>query len=113
MTRYLVDANLSSRISVWRSDHFEFVADLNDEWTDTEVWNYARSHNLTILTKDSDFAHRIILVDPPPKIVHFRIGNMRLSEYVAFIERHWETIQKYSFEFKLVIVFRDRIEVVR
>lgn len=35
MKKYLVDANLPSKIKVWQTNEFEFVNKINDEWTDS------------------------------------------------------------------------------
>lgn len=112
MKGFLVDANLSRRVDVWRSAAFQFVVDIDDNWSDSEIWNYATSNDLTILTKDADFANRAIISEPPPKIIHFKIGNMRLLEFVSFINVHWEAIKLSSENHKLVSVYRDRIEVI-
>ena len=112
MKKYLVDANLPSKIKIWQSDEFEFVNQINDEWTDSEIWDYARQNNLTIVSKDSDFSHRIIVSVPPPKIIHIKIGNMKLSDFNSAIENLWTKAEKISATHKLVNVFIDRIEAV-
>lgn len=110
MKKYLVDANLPSKISVWQTDEFEFVTNIDDAWSDTAIWNYAKLHNLTIISKDSDFSHRIISAQPPPRIIHIKIGNLRLKEFTFFLERVWDTVAKSSELHKLVNLFIDRIE---
>ena len=78
MTKYLIDVNLPRYIPIWASDEFIHQIDINDEWSDQEIWKYAKDNSLTIITKDSDFSNRIMASSPPPKIIHFRTGNMRL-----------------------------------
>jgi len=112
MSKFLIDVNLPRRIDTWRGVDFEFIVDINDEWTDTEIWEYARLHNLTIVSKDADFSHRIVLAEPPPRIIHIKIGNMRLRDFRSFIELVWNSACVVSSEHKLVNVFRDRIEGV-
>lgn len=112
MKKYLVDANLPSKITVWQTDEFEFVSEINDELTDSEIWDYAKENNLTIITKDSDFSHRSIVSNPPPKIIHIKIGNMKLKDMNSTIENLWEKTKKISENHKLVNVFTDRIEAV-
>ncbi len=112
MKKYLVDANLPSKIKVWRTEEFEFVNQINDEWTDSEIWDYAKQNNLTIISKDSDFSHRIIVSRPPPKIIHIKIGNMKLKDFNSTIEKLWSKAEKISETYKLVNVFIDRIEAV-
>lgn len=113
MKKYLIDANLPSKIKVWQSEEFEFVTDINDEWSDSEIWDYAKSHNLIIVTKDADFSHRIISVNPPPQIIHIKIGNMKLKEFESFINKFWKEAERFSESHKLVNVFSDRIEAVK
>jgi len=88
------------------------VGEINDEWTDSEVWDYAKQHNLIIISKDSDFSHRVIVSNPPPKIIHIKIGNMKLKDFNSTIEKLWERTEKLSENHKLVNVFTDRIEAV-
>jgi len=102
----------SLKIKIWQTDEFEFVSNINDEWSDSEIWEYAETHNLTIVTKDADFSHRIIVSLPPPKIIHLRIGNMKLREFESFINNFWENVEGISQNHKLVNVFLDRIEAV-
>lgn len=89
------------------------MVNINDEWSDTEIWNYAKSNNLTIISKDADFSHRIIASQPPPKIIHIKIGNLKLKSFALFIERVWDAVEKSSEEHKLVNLFIDRIEAVK
>jgi len=112
MIRYLIDANLPRRVSIWQSTDFQFVADINDEWTDSEIWSFAKADSLVIVTKDADFSHRIIASQPPPKVVHIRVGNLRLRDFVSFIEANWRAIDLAAKRGKLINVYRDRIEVV-
>jgi predicted nuclease of predicted toxin-antitoxin system len=112
MKRFLVDANLPSNIDSWKTDEFLFVNDIDSAWTDTEIWRFAASHDLTIISKDADFSHRIIGVSPPPRVIHLKIGNMRLKQFAAFIDRAWNTIEAVARDHKLVNVFADRIEGV-
>ncbi len=43
--------------------------------SDGAVWNYARLHGLTIVSKDSDFFNRSVLIGAPPKVIWVRLGN--------------------------------------
>jgi len=112
MKKYLIDANLPSKIKVWQTNELEFVNKINDEWMDGEIWDYAKQNNLTIISKDADFSHRIMVSNPPPKIIHIKIGNMKLKDFASVIEKIWETAKKISETHKLVNVFIDRIEAI-
>lgn len=74
------------------------------------IWEYAKRHNLTIITKDRDYSDRMLLSNPPPKVIHLRIGNLRMGDFHRFIANNWTEICLLSDTQKLVFVFRDRIE---
>ena len=76
MAKYLIDANLPYHFSLWAGDEYIHINELNDAWTDSEIWQYAQEHNLTIVTKDVDFSDRIML-SQPPRIIHIKFGNMK------------------------------------
>jgi predicted nuclease of predicted toxin-antitoxin system len=110
MKKYLIDANLPYHFSLWNNEEFIHVFDIDDEMTDEEIWNYAKENDLIIVTKDADFTARILLSKPPPKVIHLKIGNMRIKEFHTFINRNWALILNLIDENKLVKVFNDRIE---
>lgn len=86
--------------------------DIDDEWTDTQIWNYAIENNLTIITKDADFSNRIISHNPPPKVIHIKLGNMKMREFFTVTTAIWNDVLELSENHKLVNVFRDRIEAI-
>ena len=112
MTKYLIDVNLPRHIALWEGEEFIHQIDISDEWSDQEIWKYAKERSLTIVSKDSDFSNRMMSVAPPPKVIHFRIGNMRLRQLISFIALRWDKIQELSDQHKLVAVYIDRIEAI-
>src|SRR4029079_16931340 len=80
MARFVIDVNLPYYFSVWKGPDFSHLRDLGDDWTDTRIWNYARQEGLTIVTKDTDFSDRVLLAAPPPRVIHIRLGNMKIRE---------------------------------
>lgn len=112
MPCFLIDANLPYRFELWRGADFQHVFDLNDEWTDAEIWRYAHEHDLVIVTKDTDFSDWIILAEPPPRVIHFRVGNMKMRDFHAFTRRIWPQVCNLVETHKLVIVHKQQIECV-
>lgn len=53
MATFLIDANLPYYFSLWHSDDYIHQNDIDDTWTDKQIWDYAQEHNLTIITKDT------------------------------------------------------------
>ncbi len=112
MPRYLIDINLPYYFSLWHTDEYIHQRDLNPKAADTEIWQYAKSRKLTIITKDRDYSDRILLSDPPPRIIHLRVGNMKLRDFHIFVSAHWDEIIEMSRTYKLVYVFKNRMEGV-
>lgn len=113
MARFLIDANLPRRLSIWMSEEFEWVVDHDDTWTDSQVWEYARENDLIIVTKDTDFSDRIMLSVPPPRVIHLKIGNLRISELREFLVRVWPTVAQSSQQHKLLLVGSETITGIR
>lgn len=113
MQRYLVDANLPYYFSLWKGQEYLHQADLGRDWSDSRIWEYAESQNLTIITKDADFSNRIILSEPPPRVIHIKTGNMKLSEFHGFLSSQWEEILTLSVNHKLVNVYNDELFAIR
>ena len=112
MARYLIDANLPYRFKLWQGPDYVHVFDLNDRWSDDEIWYYARDNQLTIVSKDADFSDRIVTAAPPPRVIHLRIGNLLIRDLQEFLARTWSRVCLLSEAHKLVRVYLDRIECV-
>ena len=52
MAKYLIDANLPYYFILWNNTDYIHIKDLNDTWSDEQIWDYAKQNNLTIITKD-------------------------------------------------------------
>jgi predicted nuclease of predicted toxin-antitoxin system len=113
MSKFLVDANLPLKIKTWQNADFEFVVLINDEWTDDEIWNYAIENHLIIITKDTDFSHRIMVSNNSPNVIHIKVGNMKLRELEKFIFEVWREVEELCESHKLINVFFDRIEGIK
>jgi len=110
MPKYLIDINLPYYFSLWNTDEYVHQRDLDAKASDTSIWQYAKLHGLTIITKARDYSDRILLLDPPPRIIHLRIGNMKLRDFHTLVSTHWEQVMEISKTHKLVVLFYDRIE---
>lgn len=113
MPLFVIDVNLPYRFSLWNSSDYVHQKDLGESWSDSEIWDYAKKNNLTIITKDADFTNRILVSDPPPKVVHIRVGNLRLQELHQFLSKNWSDVLTLNRENKLVVIRKDRIESVK
>lgn len=79
--KLLLDANLSWRILPVLQKHFDKcyhvdrIEELKVPATDNDIWDYAKAHNLIIITNDEDFVDLVNVNGFPPKIVLLRTGN--------------------------------------
>ena len=110
---YLIDSNLPYYFDLWNSPRFVHVNDLNDTWTDEEIWEYAKRNGLIIISKDTDFSNKIIVKSPPPKVIHLKVGNLKIKDLHRFLYDIWPTIEKKIKKFKLISVYKDRIEGIK
>ncbi len=112
MPRYLIDANLPRHLTVWNREKCEFVADIDPSLSDKDIWTYATGHGLVIVSKDADFADRVLLSTSGPSVIHLKVGNMKFRELDEFLARVWEDICALNAQYRLVQVFIDRIEAI-
>ena len=112
MKGFLFDENLPRHIRFTPSQPVTHVETLGVSPEDAAVWEYARLGELVIVTKDADFSDRILLSQPPPWVVHLRIGNMRRADFHAFLARIWPQVEALLPAHKLVNGYADRIEAV-
>jgi len=113
MPKFLIDINLPYYLALWNSSEFIHQKDLNNKWTDEEIWIYAKNNNLTIITKDVDFSNKIMLSVPPPKVIHIRFGNLKMKPFFMVMNSLWNQILEINSNHKLVNVFIDRIEGIQ
>ncbi len=77
MANFLIDVNLPYYFSLWNNPDYIHQIDVNDTWTNNQIWDYAKEKGLTIITKESDFQNRMLISEPPPKVIHIKIGNCK------------------------------------
>jgi len=89
--RLLFDENLSPRLAEDlatehpRSVHVRHIGLLGGG--DTRIWNYAREHGLSIVSKDTDFRERSFVEGFPPKIIWLDVGNAGTAAILELLRR--------------------------
>ena len=112
MTGFLLDANLPAQLRFLPGLPVVPLSAVGQDPTDSQIWDFAKKHDLVIVSKDADFSDRIIASSPPPRIVHLRFGNLRRNEFHALLARVWPQVESLLKTRKLVNVYADRIEAV-
>ena len=97
--KLLLDQNISFRLVEKIKDVFpnaEQVRKLGlEDSSDEQIWRYAKQHEFTIVTFDSDFYDLSVVWGQPPKIVWLRTGNMVSSETERLLRLHAAKIEQF------------------
>jgi predicted nuclease of predicted toxin-antitoxin system len=110
MAKYVIDVNVPYHFFLWRSTEYVHIRDIDDTWSDRQVWIYAKERALTIVSKDADFSDRVLLEGSPPNVIHIRLGNMKMREFHRALSGIWTEVCEMSARCRLVRVFEDRLE---
>ena len=83
--KILLDANLSWRLIKKIETYFEEVIHVNNlkinqPAKDTEIWNFAKENEFTIITKDDDFEKLVLLNNASPKVIYLKTFNLETNK---------------------------------
>lgn len=62
---------------------------------DSEIWEYARKNEYTIVTFDTDFYDLSLIKGVPPKIIWLRLGNTSTDNIVHCLKQNDELINEF------------------
>jgi predicted nuclease of predicted toxin-antitoxin system len=98
--KLLLDENLSDRI-IYRifdlypnSEHVKTLGMINTD--DAVIWEYAKTNEFVIVSKDSDFHQRSLLYGAPPKFIYLRIGNCPTSQIIQILRDNLDKIIQFE-----------------
>lgn len=93
MPTYIIDENIPATISIWNNKKFIHVLEISNSFSDTDLWQYAQSNNLVIITKDTDFYNRYLSSKNSPKIILIKTGNLKKT-YLKLLLKTFGTMLK-------------------
>ncbi len=98
--KLLFDQNLSHRLVRALADIYPDCQHVRNvglkEASDTEVWNFARDNGYAIVSKDSDFHQRSLVLGFPPKVVWVRLGNCSTKAVEQILRVHFEDVEQFE-----------------
>ena len=98
--KLLFDQNLSFRLVNALKDLFPSCQHVRGAGLETAdditVWNYAKTNDLIIVSKDSDFYQRSILFGHPPKVIWIRRGNCSTKDIEQILRNHYSAIETFT-----------------
>jgi len=71
------------------------VTEYGEKFPDQSVWDEAKAHDYTIITKDSDFSDANKHPGPPPQVVRLTIGNATPAELEVYLRGHAGEIEAF------------------
>lgn len=87
--KLLFDQNLSPKLVGQLAAEYPGSAHVRDHGMatapDPAVWAFAAAHGFVIVSKDTDFQQRALLLGHPPKVVWVRLGNCPTSAVAALL----------------------------
>lgn len=86
---FVADANLSLKLAIWLNEQGYKATHVHslglDGSSDSGIWEFARSNNAIIVSKDQDFFNRLVL-NIPPRLVWVKWGNVSRKTLFQKIE---------------------------
>ena len=101
--RLLFDSNISHRLKEPLGEMYPESIRVREigleSAADVVVWTYAKDHEFTIVSKDSDFRQMSFTFGHPPKVIWIRRGNCSTSEIDSILrDRYDDMIAFYEEE---------------
>jgi predicted nuclease of predicted toxin-antitoxin system len=100
--KLLFDQNLSPRLVHTLADIYADCVHVRElglrDADDSEIWDYAELHDLTIVSKDSDFQQRSLLYGSPPKFIWLRVGNCQVKTIEDLLRKHSVAIHTFELD---------------
>jgi len=97
--KLLFDENLSPQLIDLLSDLYTGSAHVHQcglgGRDDAAIWEYAKVNGFTIVSKDSDFEERSVLLGVPPKLIWVRVPNCTSSEIVSLLRAAFPLVARF------------------
>ena len=97
--KLLFDQNISFRIISKIKNHFPEAKQVRqlgiENYSDIEIWKFAKENEFTIVTFDADFFDLSNLKGHPPKIIWLRLGNTQTDFLSDIIISNVSTIKDF------------------
>lgn len=98
--KLLFDQNLSPKFPRLLIDLYPDSAHVQDvglsNATDSAIWDYAKLNGFVIVSKDSDFQQRSLLLGHPPQFIWLRSGNCPVQTILQLLRKHSVAIHTFE-----------------
>ena len=98
--KLLFDQNFSHRLVALLATEFSGSQHVRNVGmataTDSVVWEYAAKQGFVIVSKDTDFQQRAVLLGYPPKVVWVRLGNCSTTEVLDVLRTRQTDLEAFD-----------------
>jgi predicted nuclease of predicted toxin-antitoxin system len=98
--KLLFDENLPPSLPAALQDRYPGSTHVHDcglgESDDAVIWEYAKSRGFVIVTKDSDYEQKSVLLGAPPKVIWLRTGNCTSRHLTSLLAAHAGRIEAFA-----------------
>ena len=98
--KLLIDENLSFRLAAQLAADYPGSTHVRDAGlrgaSDDAVWDFAREHGFSIVSKDNHFRQRAFVEGHPPKIVWLDVGNAGTAEIGSLVQAERERLLAFE-----------------
>lgn len=102
--KLLLDENLSPRLVDVLADLYPGSMHVHQcglgSSDDSTIWEYAKTNDFTIVSKDSDFEEKSIILGSPPKVILLRASNCTSKEIADLLRVAFPQINHFVHERK-------------
>jgi len=109
----LIDENLPIALAQILPIECTHATEIGDQPSDMQLWNYARERDWIVLTRDTDFFDRVMLVGPPPRVIWVRLGNIRRADLQNRLLELWPQICDLLINADIIEVHPSALEAVK
>jgi predicted nuclease of predicted toxin-antitoxin system len=100
--KLLLDQNLSYKLVSALVDLFPDSSHVRNHnlarADDQPVWEFAKAHGFTLVSKDEDFHQRSLLYGHPPKVIWLRIGNCSTRQIEVLIRSNLTKVREFELD---------------
>ncbi|HJZ82830.1 MAG TPA: DUF5615 family PIN-like protein [Pyrinomonadaceae bacterium] len=100
--KLLFDQNLSPRLPRLLADIYPESVHVSEvslgEATDSDIWDYAKANGFAIVSKDTDFQQRSLLLGAPPKFIWLRVGNCTVKRTEDLLRSYSAAIHTFGLD---------------
>ncbi len=90
--KLLVDENLPPRLVENLTDLFPDSVHVRSVGlggtADSTIWEYAKAHGFTFMTRDKDFANLSMTWGAPPRVILLQVGNCSTSMLSSIVRKN-------------------------